>query len=64
VFVDSCLDLVGPMTVNEDTREELLSAAVEEGDLSFATEAERLQSSDRVSRLLQLIVATREYQFG
>ena len=34
------------------------------GDLSFDTESEREESSARVARMVQFIVASVEYQFG
>jgi hypothetical protein len=63
-LVDRCLELVGSLAVREETRDELLSYAAEGGDLRFGTDEERAQSADRISRLLQLIVASREYQFA
>jgi uncharacterized protein (DUF1800 family) len=60
-LVDTALDLMGPLEVGEGTRQELLTHASEGGDLRWdnSTDAEQ-----RVAQLLQLIVATREYQFN
>ena len=63
-MVDRCLDLVGPLDVGGDTRDALLKYAESGGDLSFDTKAEREEASSRIARMLQLIVASREYQFA
>ena len=60
-FVDTCLDLIGPMEVGQDTREQLLNHAKESGGLRWDTEE---QSEHNVGVMLALIGATREYQFG
>ena len=62
-FVDRTLDLVGPMIVESQTREALLDYANSGGDLRFDTDAEREESSARVARMVQFIVASVEYQF-
>jgi hypothetical protein len=62
--VDSCLDLLGPLDVSQTTRAGLIGFSEEGGDFRWDT-AEHVQTSTaRVSELLQLIVATREYQFA
>jgi uncharacterized protein (DUF1800 family) len=63
-LVDTCLDLVGPLDVSDDARNGLLEYANAVGELKFGTEAEREQSQSHVVRIIQLIVATREYQFA
>ena len=63
-FVDRTLDLVGPMTVENHTREALLDYAVSGGELRFDSESGREESSARVARMVQFIVASVEYQFG
>ena len=63
-FVEDCLDLVGPLTVSGETRQVLLRYAESGGALDFGTDAERQQSEPRLVRMLQLIVASREYQFA
>jgi hypothetical protein len=63
-FVDSCLDLVGPLTVSKDTRDALLHYARLGGELRFDTADEERTAAQRVSELLQLIVASREYQLN
>lgn len=75
-FVDRCLDLVGPLTVSDTTRSYLIRFAQDGGDLHFgangaangasngASNGAPDESAHRVVRMLQLIVASREYQFA
>ena len=61
-FVDACLDLMGPMEVMEETRQELVEHASESGTLTWGAGAGD-GSAERVGEMLQLIVSTREYQY-
>ena len=62
-LVDGCLDLLGPVEVSADTKQQLLSQANEWGQISW--EQRRSHVADQhVGQMLQLIVATREYQFA
>ena len=63
-FVDGCLELMGPLTVSERTRQALQRYATSGGELRFGTAAEDEASTARVGRMLQLIVASQEYQFA
>ena len=63
-LVDACLDLMGPLQVTEESRQELLDFAKEEGQLGWNTEQDAESSTHRVRELLQLIVALREYQYA
>ena len=65
-FVDQCLDLIGPIEVPPETRHELVAHAQagNGGMLDWDTEEEAHASAERVGEMLQLIVATREYQFA
>jgi len=63
-LVDGCLDLLGPVEVGAETRQELLDQAKEWGTLSWDNEANAQAADQRVGEMLQLIVATREYQFA
>jgi uncharacterized protein (DUF1800 family) len=63
-FVDTCLDLIGPLDVNDSTRRELLTYVQEEGELRWDTEEASQASEQRVGTLLALIAASREYQFA
>jgi len=59
-FVDGCLDLIGPLEVSERTQEALVGFARKGGDLNLADG--KRDTEQRVGEMLQLIVATREYQ--
>ena len=63
-LVDGCLDLLGPVVVNPDTRRELTDQAKEWGELSWDGDANAQIAAQRAAEMLQLIVATREYQFA
>ena len=63
-LVDGCLDLLGPLEVESKTRQHLISQAEEGGVLQWDSEDGKGPSAQRVAQMLQLIVATREYQFG
>jgi uncharacterized protein (DUF1800 family) len=57
-FVDNCLDLIGPLDVSERTHEALVGFAKKGGPLNLDDTSQR----ERVGEMLQLIVATREFQ--
>ena len=63
-LVDGCLDQIGPVEVGADTKQELLrrprSGARSAWDNGNAAEI----ADQRAAQMLQLIAATREYQFG
>jgi len=63
-LVDGCLDLLGPVEVSPETRQELIAQAKEWGQTSWASETSAKTADKRVGEMLQLIVATREYQFA
>ncbi len=63
-LVDSCLDLIGPLSVSQGARQELLAHASESGDIHFGSEAEARSSAERLVEMVQLIVSTREYQLA
>ena len=63
-LVERCLDLVGPLELSTDVKSGLLEYANAVGELRFDTEAEREKSQFHIVRMVQLIVATREYQFA
>ena len=64
VFVDTCLDLMGPLEVSQETRQELASHASAGGALSWGTEHEVRTAIERISEMLQLIVSLRDYQYA
>ena len=63
-LVNSCLDQIGPIMVSESTKEELVNHAKSSGDMLTRSEAGTGTSTGRIQEMLQLIVATREYQLG
>ena len=60
-LVDVCLDLVGPLEVSEETKTQLTIHAAERGPVIFS---DGNGADERVREMLQLVVATREYQFA
>ena len=63
-FVDGCLDLIGPVEVSEKTRGSLIKHTKGAGELPRGTEEEGREFARRVAEMLQLIVATGEYQYA
>ena len=63
-LVDGCLDLIGPLPLAEKTRAPLLAKARLAGELRLLNPADKLELARRVGEMLQLIVATREFQFA
>ena len=61
--MDGCLDLIGPIEVGADTKK-VVSQAKEWGQVAWDNEAHAEIADQRAAEMLQLIVATREYQFG
>jgi Protein of unknown function (DUF1800) len=59
-LVDNCLDLLGPVEVGKDTKKELTDQAKTWGEISLNTAT----GAQKAAEMLQLIAATREYQFG
>ena len=62
-LVDSCLDLVGPVEVTDQTKNELVAVTEQGGPLQWDTEEQSKSSSRRIADLLALIASTREFQF-
>ena len=63
-FVDTCLDLMGPLEFSESTRAELLDQAAEDGGLTWATAEESEKSEQKIGVMLALIAASRDFQFA
>ncbi len=63
-MVERSLDLAGPVAVGKETRAGLTRFAETSGGLSFATEEESSLSTAKAARMLQLVVASREYQLA
>ena len=62
-LVDGCLDLIGPLPVEEKTRASLVGKAKAAGELHLETGQDQERFARRVAEMLQLIVSTREFQF-
>ena len=63
-LVDQCLLLVGGLRVSDGTRQRLVEFAATMGEVIFTPTAAVACSEQRVVDLLQLILATREYQMA
>ncbi|MEC9309264.1 MAG: hypothetical protein VX966_07150, partial [Chloroflexota bacterium] len=63
-LVDGCLDLVGPLVLEDKTRSTLVDKARVAGDIDLSASGNTEYIENRVSEMLQLIVATREFQFA
>jgi hypothetical protein len=63
-FVDSCLDLLGPLEVEPEVRQNLVTHASEGGTLRWVTAPEASTSTARVGEMLQLIASIREFQYA
>ena len=63
-FVDGCLDLMGPLEVTEKTRDSLIEHARSGAALRRGNEEDRNRLARKVTEMLQLIVATAEYQYA
>ncbi len=63
-LVDGCLELLGAVQLNEDTRRQLIEHSDAEGEIRRGSTADERQAfGGRVTGMLQLIAACREYQF-
>ena len=62
-MVDGCLDLMGPLWVEDETRQELIEH-VNKADPANGNGGDTRSFADRVSGAMQIIASTREYQFG
>jgi uncharacterized protein (DUF1800 family) len=63
-LVDECLDLMGPLTVDDETRAALVAFAAAEGELHLKAHQPGDASEQRVGTLLRMIAATREFQLA
>ncbi len=63
-LVDGCLELTGFVPVSAQRKEELIGHVTAGGPVTCGTPAQRETFDQRVARLLQLVVASREFQFA
>ena len=61
-FVDGCLELMGALSLEAGTRAALIRHAQRSGELRSVTLDEPKDFEDRVTEMLQLVVATSEFQ--
>ena len=62
--VDGCLDLIGPITVTDETRDSLIGHVERLGDLDLSEGPGDEESDRRVGELLGLIASTPEFQLA
>ncbi|MCE2466367.1 MAG: DUF1800 domain-containing protein, partial [Dehalococcoidia bacterium] len=62
-LVDSCLDIMGPLKVSEDTRSQLLDHAMQAGELVTSTD-DTPGATARIVEMLQMVASTREFQLA
>ncbi len=63
-LVDRCLDLVGPLDGDEDTRAALIEYAAHEGALDLREHQPGDAAEQRVGSLLRLVASTRGFQLA
>ena len=63
-LVDGCLDLVGPIQVDGDTRASLVEYAAGQGDLDLREHQSGDDAEQRVAQMLRLVASTREFQLA
>jgi hypothetical protein len=61
-LVDRCLDLMGPLAVDDKTRAALIEFAAMEGELHLKEHQPGDPSEQRVGTMLRMIASTREFQ--
>ena len=63
-FVDGCLDLVGPMVVDNETRNELVALAQRDGEVRHGSGSEDSEFTRRAGEMFQMIASTAAFQLG
>ena len=61
-LVDRCLEILGPLETSASTRQGLITFAAKHGDVSFADDEAVSNAERAIVSVIQLIVATQEYQ--
>jgi uncharacterized protein (DUF1800 family) len=62
--VDSCLDLMGPLTLDDETRQEIVDHVTASGEMRQGTKEEKAEFTRRAAQIFQLVASTSAYQFG
>ena len=64
-LINNCLELMGPVKVNQSTLDELIAHAKTRGlDSPEGSELTTNEFAEQVGEILQLVASTREYQFA
>jgi hypothetical protein len=63
-LVDQCLELVGPLAVEDETRAALVEFAARDGELHLQGHQPGDPSEQRIGNMLRIIAATREFQLA
>ena len=63
-FVETMLQLSGQIELNQSTKDALAMTAESEGALDFSSDEKYEESAEKIKKMLQLIVSSREYQFA
>ncbi len=63
-LVDACLEVLGPLDLLDSTHSNLVDYAARFGEVSFSDETSSSRADEAVVALIQLIVATQEYQMA
>lgn len=63
-FVETMLQLSGQIELNQSTKDALTMTAESEGALDFSSPDKYEESAEKIKKMLQLIVSSREYQFA
>ena len=63
-FIDNCLELMGPLDLDTQTRQELIDHATLDGSLSWGSDEQNEFSTMRISEMLQLIASLRDFQYA
>ncbi len=61
-LVDRCLEILGPIETMESTRQGIINYAAKYGNISFGNDAAIENAENAIVAVLQIIVATQEYQ--
>ena len=62
-FVDHCLDVIGPLTLDPATRDELVAYAQQSGELRHGPSGDDSEFTRRTGEMFQMIASTAEFQF-
>ena len=62
--LDSCLELLGFITLSENSKTQIIGQVKTQGEFRFGTETEERLAGQRIQQMLALIAATKEYQLA